>query len=130
MGHKKRENGPTGDSGGNDSLRITRRRFPTTVVMFVAGDIDLETAGKLAHALRTELGGRPGTVVLDLTDVEFMGSIGMAVLAEADQAASATYQRLHVVVSDGDAVCRSLALSGMADRLSVFGDLDDAIAIV
>jgi anti-anti-sigma factor len=130
MGHKKREHGPTGDSDGNDSLRITRRRFPATVVMVVAGDIDLATAGNLAHALRTELDGRPGTVVLDLTDVEFMGSIGMAVLAEADQAAGATDQRLHVVVSDGDAVCRSLALSGMADRLSVFGDLDDAIAIV
>jgi anti-sigma B factor antagonist len=132
MGHKIWEHGPRGDcdADADNLLRITRRRFTATVVVFVAGDIDLTTAAHLADVLRAELGSHPGTIVLDLTDVEFMGSIGIAVLAEADQAAGASGQRLRVVVSEGHAVRRSLTMSGMAERLSVFGDLDDAIANV
>jgi anti-sigma B factor antagonist len=126
MGHEEWEHGPRTDA--DDLLGITRRRHSTAVVIFATGEIDIATAEHLATALRDELDNRPGTLVIDLTGVAFMGSIGMAVLAEADQAASASGQRLRVVVCERQAAFRSMTISGLSDRLSMFCDLDDAIA--
>lgn len=126
MGHQEWEHRPR--TGTNDLLCITRRQYSTAVVIFAAGEIDIATAEHLASALRAELDSLPGTLVIDLTGVEFMGSIGMAVLAAADQSASASGQRLHVVARKRQAAFRSITVSGMADRLSMFCDLDDAIA--
>lgn len=126
MGHEKWEHGPKTDA--DDLLCITHCQCSTAVVVCATGEIDIATAEHLATALRSQLDSRAGTLVIDLTGVGFMGSIGMAVLAEADQAASASGQRLRVVVSERQAAFRSITMSGMADRLSMFYDLDDAIA--
>jgi hypothetical protein len=49
------------------------------------------------------------------------------VLIEAERAAKETDQRLYVVVGEHHSVARPLAASGLADHLTLFHDLDEAV---
>ncbi|OLT09981.1 hypothetical protein BJF78_29585 [Pseudonocardia sp. CNS-139] len=98
------------------------------VVVTVAGEVDMVTAGRLRHAVGTALADA-GTspVVIDLTGVSFLGSHGLAVLLEARRAAVATLP-LRVVVDSTRPVIRPMQVSGVAELLTLFHDVDDAVA--
>ena len=130
MGHNEQGEGPTVSFDAERLLHVTCRRLPQAVVVAAAGEVDLATAEDLAAAVRAAFELRPGTVVIDLTDVRFLASTGLSVLAEADQAAHDTCQLLRVVVGDHDPVARSLAISGLADRLTVLHNRDEALRAV
>jgi anti-sigma B factor antagonist len=65
--------------------------------------------------------------VIDLTDVQFLASAGLSVLIEAERAANDTGQSLRVIAGEHRSVARSLAASGLADHLTLFDELDDAL---
>lgn len=66
------------------------------VVLVVHGSVDLPEAGEL-RALLTEAcnGDAPG-VVVDLTDVHFIGSSGLGVLVQAHQQLESAGRSLHI----------------------------------
>lgn len=121
------DEGPIIGVGSDPGLHVTSRRLPPAVVVAAAGEIDLATADDLAVVVRAAIKRRPGTVVIDLTDVQFLASAGLSVLIEAERTATETGQLLHVVVSEHHSVARSLAASGLANHLTLFHDLDDAL---
>lgn len=96
-------------AGGMDDVLVVR----------VAGDVDVRTAPQLQQALDETLermtGGR---VVVDLTDVPFFGSPGLAVLAEAASRADEHQCRLRIVVGINPIVRRSIEVTGL-DRVLV-----------
>jgi anti-sigma B factor antagonist len=108
-------------------LSVTSRRMPAAVVVAAAGEIDLATADDLARVVQAAFELHPGTVVIDLTDVQFLASAGLSVLIEAERAAHETGRLLSVVVGEHHSVARSLAISGLADHLTLFHNLDDAL---
>jgi anti-anti-sigma factor len=60
------------------SLRVERARFPGGTVLIVVGEIDLATIGILeAELLETP---RDGDVLIDLSDVSFIGAVGLRLL--------------------------------------------------
>jgi anti-anti-sigma factor len=128
MGHNESDEGPTVDLYADQLLHLTRRQLHTAVIVAAEGEIDLATSEDLAVAVRAELDRHPGMVVIDLTEVRFLASTGLAVLAEAGQIASESGQLLHVVVGDRHpVVVLSLTTSGMANHLTLFHNLDDAL---
>ena len=66
------------------------------IVLVVHGSVDLPEAGELrAHLTEATSGDCPG-VVVDLTDVHFMGSSGFGVLVQAHQELEGAGRSLHI----------------------------------
>ncbi|MGB3437614.1 MAG: STAS domain-containing protein [Actinophytocola sp.] len=100
------------------------------VVIRAAGEIDLVSAWKLREALdRVEV--RPvsaGPVVVDLTEVTFLGSVGLSLLVEHSQRHRDAGGVLWVVTGNRF-VARAIAMTGLSDTLTVYDTLDDAMKV-
>ena len=64
-----------------DLIQSIERRDDATILR-LAGDVDLNSSPQLRHALRQVIGTRPAVVVVNLQDVEYMDSSGLATLVE------------------------------------------------
>jgi anti-anti-sigma factor len=84
-----------------------------TVVVSVAGEIDLATAPQLSECLR-EVCGR---VTVDLTKVTFLDSSGMAVFAGAYGRAKNNGGSF-ALRNPGDAVRRALETTGLGELIA------------
>jgi anti-anti-sigma factor len=125
MGLHERNHGTIVDP--DPLLQVVSHRLPTAVVVAAGGEIDLATADRLVTAVRAEFDLRPGIVVIELSAVTFLSSIGLAVLLEAQRTADGCRQLLRIVVGDGRPVARSVAASGLSDHLPLFRTLDEAL---
>ena len=86
--------------------------------MAVRGELDLVSSGELEEALERVNGSDPPLVILDLREVEFMDSTGLAVVVRAHQRAQNTGKRFGLVNGSGQ-VQRLLRLTGMDERMTV-----------
>lgn len=62
---------------------IVHQPDPATVILHVAGEIDLLTEPLLAEHLRELLANRPEFLIIDLSKISFMGATGLSVLIKA-----------------------------------------------
>src|SRR5919106_5265569 len=117
-----------GESGqpSPDFLDVTLTRpHPDTVVLGVRGEIDTLTAPAFTAATE-ELLTAPGEVlVMDLTEVRFLASSGLAVLISAAHRAEERGVRLRLVVANR-AVRRPLDITGTAALFDLHPDLRSA----
>jgi anti-sigma B factor antagonist len=95
-------------------------------VLTVAGEVDLATAPALESAIEATLGGAPTALIIDLSQVTFLASAGMAALVGAHQRAGQS-TRL-AVVADGPATSRQLRMTNLDQVFDVHRTLDDALA--
>jgi anti-sigma B factor antagonist len=122
-----------GESGrlSPDFLDVTLSRpRPDTVVLAVRGEIDTLTAASFTAATDELLTASGDVLVMDLTEVRFLASSGLAVLICAAHRAEDRGIRLRLVIS-GRAVRRPLELTGTAalfdihsDTISAYGGCD------
>lgn len=103
---------PAAPDGG---LRIDAARDDGTVVLALAGDLDLAGVPRAEAAVRDAM-ARPGAVVIDLSRLEFIGSEGIRVVLRARERADADGRELRVVAGDG-AARRLIDILGLAERL-------------
>ncbi|MGH3434388.1 MAG: STAS domain-containing protein [Thermocrispum sp.] len=96
-----------------------------SVVLRIAGEIDMTTAGRLEEAVALALTNEPRRLVLDLSDVAFFSSAGISTLVATREA---TCGRTGFAVVTGDAVFRSLKLTGLDVDLTIYSSVDDALA--
>lgn len=96
---------------------ITEQWVGRTVVISVSGVLDMLTAPQLEADIDSVLTKSPAAVIVDLTDVEFLASAGMGVLAAARERADGAVK--FAVVADGPATSRPLTLIGLADHLGL-----------
>lgn len=95
--------------------------------MSVAGDIDIATAPHLGEELRAARGTGEGPIVVDLTDVTFMDSTGLAQLLTLHRDTQATGRRLAIICPEGPA--RLLfAVSGVDAGLPLYATRAEALA--
>jgi anti-anti-sigma factor len=103
------------------------------VVLRVAGEIDVLTAPTLAAAIERQVADRAEhdirPLVLDLTEVTFLASAGLAVLANAKVLAARRDIEVGVVAT-ARVVLRPLTLTGLDQALHVAPDVAGAIAII
>ncbi|KAA9150303.1 anti-sigma factor antagonist [Amycolatopsis acidicola] len=113
----------------SDLLRISRELDEGAVVLRVAGDVDLSTAGKLSDQLRTaeDLAVPPKPLIADFDKVDFLGSAGLVVLANEYESCQEQGIPLRIV-STSRAVLRSITVAGLSGVLSVVPTVEKALA--
>ncbi|SFW79135.1 STAS domain-containing protein [Amycolatopsis australiensis] len=118
----------TGERGRvrpEDLLQTTTRRAGDTderLVVEVSGEVDLHTAPMFGDALAAALARGPALIVVDLTDVSFLASIGITILLKARRST-----RLRVVTPEHSGVARTLRLTGVDEVLGLVSGRADAL---
>lgn len=100
------------------SIRIDRHEDAGEIRLVIHGDVDMTTGDRLESELLRAEREQPGTLTLDLTDVDFFDSTGLQLLLDADVRAHEEQRRVVVIPGDGEAA-RVLALAEVSDRLNV-----------
>lgn len=108
------------------SLNATSEKCSGAIVLTVEGDVDLATASTLAQHLDNAISVQPSAVVVDLSGVDFLASVGMSVLIAAREKAHHVGSIL-VVVADGPTTRRPMELVGLDVAIPLFTDLDSAV---
>lgn len=97
-----------------------------TVVISASGVLDMLTSPQLEAAINTSLQNNPSTLIVDLSDVDFLASAGMGVLVAARDKVDGKVK--FGVVANGPATSRPLKLVGLADMIGLYPSLDEARA--
>lgn len=99
-------------------------------VIEIAGELDALTTPLLDECLREQLGAGPSHVVVDLTEVTFLGSSGLASLVQGRRElhAAAPGSALYLIGASHRAVRRPLELVGLLSLFTVHASQDEALA--
>lgn len=101
------------------SLQATARSRNARVVVTIAGDLDVYTAPQLRSELGKGLSNLGDVaVVLDLRDVGFLDSAGLAALLWAKSARRESRHELTVLVAPGSQPERVFKLAGLDGMVS------------
>jgi anti-sigma B factor antagonist len=105
--------------------QFTESHVDGVVVVAAVGAVDMLTAPQLQDVITGAAQSKPASLIIDMTEVDFLGSAGMEVLM-------ATRKRLDegtrfAVVADGPATSRPLKITGVADYIELFSSLDVAL---
>ncbi len=115
------------DASTDSAARTSTRRFESAksyCVQRFSGSVDRETAADFAAALDRVARDRVHGVVLDLSAVNFFGTVGLVLLQTfVDDAAT---RSIPVVLVGERTISRPLELTGMADFIRVFETVDEA----
>ena len=110
------------------SLAMTVDCSGPAVVAEVKGEIDLATRDEFQAGIDDAMAGIPLAVVLDLREVGFMGSLGLAVLVQAHQRAQDRGFPLYLVTSADGVIPRLLDIAGLKQVFSVVQSVEDALS--
>jgi anti-sigma B factor antagonist len=112
----------------SDAGAVTVREIDGTTVVFVSGAVDAVTAPALRSHIDTAIDGELRALVIDLTDVDFLGSVGLEVLVAARATAAETIPM--VVVADGPITRRPIELTKVDEFFALHPTLDAALDAV
>lgn len=102
----------------------TSRPTPNCVVLAVLGEIDLVTVPGLEAAISEHVAAAP-CLVIDLSDVTFFGSLGLAAVMRAITLAEERGTQLMLVT--GDRVRRTMELTQTQDLFTMLNSVEDAL---
>jgi anti-anti-sigma factor len=105
---------------------------PSTVVLQVAGEIDLATAPLISEQwakLIADRNATQSTAALDFSAVTFLGSTGAAMLLHFLEDSVQEGMTLKLITDGTPAVERPLAVLGLLDLFSVHHDISEAIPL-
>lgn len=92
--------------------------------LLLSGELDLANALTLEAELKKAEGNGSALVRLDMSELEFIDSTGIAVLVAAHHRLAEKGGRLELVPSRAREVSRVLAITGLASELSFTADPD------
>jgi anti-sigma B factor antagonist len=107
-------------------LQVDYRTDGDTVVIRLAGELDIASAPELEQAIDRAIASRALLVIVDLHKLEFMDSTGVRLLVRAHQSALQSRHRF-AVVRGSPQVDRLLALTGLDDHLMLFDQLGELV---
>ena len=97
-------------------------------VVTVGGEIDLSTAPAFEAAITGALDDDPPVLVIELSDVSFMASVGLRILAATHEKVSKSAQV--AIVANNPATNRPMQLTGLDKVMSTYPTLDEALSAV
>ena len=104
-------------------------------VLAVGGQIDMSAAPQFEKAIDDVLADDPPTLVIDLTEVTFLGSVGLRLLATANERVVLATANKRVgecggfaVVAAAPATIRPIELTDLHEVFDLYLSLDDALA--
>lgn len=95
-----------------------------SVVVRLAGELDLYNADEVRAALTRALDGAPDRIVVDMSQVEFIDSTALGILIEARSRLGRT--RIALAAPQIE-TRRALQVSGLDRHLAVHDSVDDAL---
>ena len=95
-------------------------------VVSVGGEIDLSTAPVFEEAIAEALEANPPVLAIELSDVTFMASVGLRILAATSEKIGATTRI--AVIADNQAAARPIQLTGLDTVVALYPSLDEALA--
>jgi anti-sigma B factor antagonist len=108
------------------AFEVGEHQSGQAVVLTVSGEVDMMTAPQLAEAIHNALASSPETLIVDLSNVEFLASAGMTVLVTAQ--ADVVPPTRFAVVAEGPATSRPIKLMGIDTVLPLYSTLDGALS--
>lgn len=119
----------TTDLGADDTadLVVVEYERGGVPIVSIGGEIDMSTTPELREILTRVASAGHDDVVLDLTDVTFLGSAGAVMLLGA---ASTLARRPMVLVAVDPAVRRPLQLLGVCSPITVCESIFEAVSTV
>lgn len=119
---------PHGDVQAEQVIDVTvQRTDPQVAVVRVTGDVDMLTTPVLRSTVEQQIAVGCRKLVIDMRDVTFLGSSGLAALVEAQRASEARGVALRLV-GDSRAVTRPLVATGLREVFELHADLESASA--
>jgi anti-anti-sigma factor len=101
-------------------------------VIAVRGELDLSTASDLEGPLEDAISSGDASVLIDLSECEFIDSTGIALIVRAwqrlDRAAEGEGEGRVVICSDNDQVRRVLEITGIDLSIPIHSGKDEALA--
>ena len=107
------------------ALQVELRTQDAALVVMVTGEVDTTNADVLHDAIDTALDGSPALVVVDLTQVGFIDSAGLATLVRGLKRATAQETPLRLVVTNPH-LENILTITGLQNVFAVYHDLGAA----
>jgi anti-sigma B factor antagonist len=107
-------------------LDIGETQAGRVVVIAVAGELDMLTAPQLDDAIHSALRKEPTALVVDLTRVDFLGSVAMNLLVGTHREITPTTR--FGVVADGPATSRPIKKIGLDSVIALYQTLGEALA--
>jgi anti-sigma B factor antagonist len=123
------DRGPAAEQLARIEIALLMQDHREALVVTVAGEIDVLTVNRLRAAVAAGFDQLPdgATLVIDLTDVTFLGSPGLQALVEATRAAQRRREPLRIVVDHTRSVIRPIELTGLDDLLALFHTVEQAL---
>ena len=109
-----------------DAISTSVDRRDGITLLAVDGVVDLATSPPLEELLTQLIDERPAGLVIDLTGVSFLASVGLRILAETHERAGGTGK--FAVVASGPVTARPIQLTKLDEFLALFSTVDDAVA--
>jgi anti-sigma B factor antagonist len=106
------------------STSVEHRDGITVVVL--RGVVDLATSPSVEELLTKVLDSGPPPLVIDLTEVSFLASVGLRILAETHERVGGTGN--FAVVASGPVTARPIQLTKLDEFLALFATVDEAVA--
>jgi anti-anti-sigma factor len=97
------------------------------VVLAVTGELDLLTTDTLTSKLREALAPPNKVVVLDMSEVQFLGSAGLSALVAGAESAKSGGIDFRLVASER-VILRPLEITGIRSTFTVFDSVESALA--
>ncbi len=112
-------------------LELSVREVPGALILAAAGEIDVMTAPRFRTAISQCLERAEDLVVIDLVQVSFMGSTGLAALVAAKQESDGGRNKapMRLVVDQNRPVVRPLEVTGIDHLFPLYHSLGDALAV-
>jgi anti-anti-sigma factor len=122
--------GPAEQPDSPGALTVTRERVGAAVVLHVHGEIDMVSTGLLDAELQAaeDVTDPPALVVLDLSDVLFLASMGLALLVAHHERCAEHGIALRVVAAHRQ-VLRPIEITGLDQKLALVRTVDEAVAL-
>ncbi|MEU0494665.1 STAS domain-containing protein [Mycobacterium sp. NPDC006124] len=109
-----------------DAISTSVERRNGATVVKVEGVVDLATSPHLEELLAELLEQHASALVVDLTAVTFLASVGLRILAETHERAGGTGK--FAVVASGPATARPIQLTKLDEFLALYPSADEALA--
>jgi anti-sigma B factor antagonist len=110
----------------SDAISTSIAQRDGMVIVSVAGEIDLATAPMLETAVDEAIESGPAVLILDLSAVTFLASVGLQTLVVTHDRMSPTGR--FAVVADGPATSRPIQLIKLDEMVALYPTVELAVA--
>jgi anti-anti-sigma factor len=113
----------------SDLARVEGERQGTLCLVRVHGEIDLSNAHEVSSEIGLVMGQDARWLVVDLSNITYLDSSGVALLLRLAERLRARRRHLHLVAPRGSPVRRVLEFTGLPRVIPLEARLEDALAL-